>query len=209
MVCKTSQISIRKRHYCNNIFLQFRRFSKCTASKSVLKDSFFDSTNTPLETWIVVLDSWIKEHKLQVRAFIEKNLLLLNHSGKSILLPPQPVINALPSFNGYTPFMKISSPILAHAKICQLLASIIQVYKYNNIIIIHIYNNNIIIYIYEKLEDYIDRQGKIENCNFETRLMKRKTSKPIVGTNPPPINVHYSILCQQFRQHPCLKPFVK
>ena len=192
--------------------MQFRRCSKCTASKSILKDSFFESTNTPLETWIVVLDSWIKEHnKLQARALIEKNHSG-NHSEMSILLPPPPpapFINAFPSFNGYPPFIKISSPILAHAKICQLLVSIIQVYKYNNIIIIHIYNNNIIIYIYEKLEDYIDRQGKIENCNFETRLMKRKTSKPIVGTNPPPINVHYSILCQQFRQHPCLKPFVK
>ena len=46
IACKTSQISIRKRHYRNNIFLQFRRCSKCIASKSILKDSFFESTNT-------------------------------------------------------------------------------------------------------------------------------------------------------------------
>ena len=85
MVCKTSQISIQKRHYRNNIFLQFRRCSKCPASKSILKDSFFESTNTPIETWIVFLDFWIKEHKLQVRAPIENNHLLLNHSRKSIL----------------------------------------------------------------------------------------------------------------------------
>ena len=40
---------------------------------------------------------------------------------------------------------------------------------------------------------------------YETGLMKRKTSKPIVGTNPSPIDVHYSFLYQQFR-HLLLPP---
>ena len=153
MVCKTSQISIRKRHYHNNIFLQFRRCSKCTASKSILKDSFFESTNTPLETWMVILDSWIKEHKIQVRALIEKKIFYYLIIVERAFYSPLPnFINALSSFNGYQAFIKISSPILVHAKICQLLVTIIHVCKYNNIIIIiH----------FEKLEDYIDRQGKI------------------------------------------------
>ena len=110
MFCKTSQTSIRKRHYHNNIFLQFRRCSKYTTSKSILKDWFFESTNTPLETWIAVLDSRIKEHKLQVRALIEKKLLLLNHSRKSISLPK--FVNPPPSFNGYPAFIKISRSII-------------------------------------------------------------------------------------------------
>ena len=81
----------------------------------------FESSNTPLETWIVVLDSWIKEHKLQATALIEKKLLLLKHSGHSILLPPP--------FTDATPLTLIdiyfsshhSSPILVQTIICQLL----------------------------------------------------------------------------------------
>ena len=41
------------------------------------RDLFFESTNTPLETWIFVLDSWIKEHQLQVQALTEKKTFII------------------------------------------------------------------------------------------------------------------------------------
>ena len=86
-----------------------------TPSNSILKDSFFESTNAPLETWIVVLDSWIKGHKLQGRALIEKKvfyyLIIVERAFYPPPRPPPPLppfLNALPTIyknffsNSYT-----------------------------------------------------------------------------------------------------------
>ena len=75
----------------------------------------FESSNTPLETWIVVLDSWIKEHKLQATALIEKKLLLLKHSGHSILLPPPAPAPTLSFFLHLTALFKTSTSLEYHS----------------------------------------------------------------------------------------------
>ena len=107
--------------WCWQWFLWTSSIKKQDVLGTSLTVTSFESTNTPLETWIVVLDSWIKEHKLQARALIEKKLLLLKHSGHSILLPPpiyrrNPVTLTDIYFSSHH-----SSPILVQTIVCQLL----------------------------------------------------------------------------------------
>ena len=140
--------------WCWQWFLWTSSIKKQDVLGTSLTVTSFESTNTPLETWIVVLDSWIKEHKLQARALIEKKLLLLKHNGHSILLPPPPsFIDATPPhFNWYLFLVPSFFPdscannsmsiislenLFAISIIDNSVATIIQVFEYNKIIIIH------------------------------------------------------------------------